>query len=293
MNLIEFSEVYEDTGFNCFPVKFQSKEPAVASWKEYQTEKYTGGFKEGQNIAIVCGKISNLIVIDLDDKSLANELFSEWESILQSTLVIETSRGFHIYTRPKDGIFPPNAKFQDARGRGIDIKSEGGYVVAPPSIHPDGGKYKVISISHVVKEIDISGLVEKIHKMGFGGGLQKAKLDNVVKGYIGEGARNDSAYVYARSLLNPQESGLDDKNALRKLEEWNQTNIPPLDTDELDRIFDSAKSIPFEERSIEFALKSFKRNYVARHVTITLHPTPLLENKEIYVSKDYLYIDVG
>ncbi len=293
MNLVEFSEFYEDSGFNCFPLKYQSKEPAVASWKEYQTEKYTGGFKEGQNIAIVCGKISNLIVIDLDDKALANEVFTKWEDLLHNTLVIETVRGFHIYTRPKDGVFPPNAKFLDAKGRGIDIKSEGGYVVAPPSIHPDGGKYRVISLSHVVTEIDIPGFVKKVQSMGFGGGLKKAKLDEVIQGQVGEGARNDSAYIMARNLLNPVEGGLDQVDAKIKLREWNESNVPPLERDELDRVFDSALSIPFEEKPLEFDIKTFKRNYVARHITVTLHPKTLRENEEIYVYKNGLYIDGG
>ena len=62
MNLLEWSEIFEDLGFNCFPLRHQSKEPAVASWKAYQTEKYEDGFKEGQNIAIICGVISKLIV---------------------------------------------------------------------------------------------------------------------------------------------------------------------------------------------------------------------------------------
>ena len=61
MNLLEWAEVFEDLGFNCFPLKHQSKEPAVASWKAYQTEKYEDGFKEGQNIAIICGVISKLM----------------------------------------------------------------------------------------------------------------------------------------------------------------------------------------------------------------------------------------
>ena len=211
LNLNDFVEVYKDLKFNFFPLKHQSKEPAIATWKEYQSSMYQGEFKEGQNVAIVTGKLSNLIVIDLDDKKLATQIFSKWDDLLRTTFVVETARGFHIYCRPKSGKFPATAKLTNSKGQGIDIKSEGGYVVAPPSIHPDGTKYKVISFSKSIELINIEGFVAGLQKKhGFGGGLKKAKLTDVLQGNVGEGARNDSAYVMARYLLNPKEGGLDE-----------------------------------------------------------------------------------
>jgi len=293
MNLNEWVEVYKDLGFNCIPLKYQSKEPAVPSWKEYQSSKYEGDFKEGQNIAIICGKISNLIVIDLDDKSLASEIFDDWNAKLMKNWINETRRGYHILCTPKDGKFPPNVKLMDSKGRGIDIKSEGGYIVAPPSTHPDGGKYKMVSSGREIVKIDIRGFVAALQKRGFGGGLKKAKLTEVLQGNVGEGARNDSAYVMARYLLNPLEGGLDDADAKIKLIEWNDSNVPPLPREELNRIFDSAHNIPFEVHPAEFNLKTFERNYVARHITVTLHPKTLRENEEIYVYQNGLYVDGG
>jgi len=140
VNLSEWIEIYKDLEFNCFPLKHQSKEPAVPSWKEYQNSRYEGDFKEGQNVAIVTGKLSNLIVIDLDDKSLAKKIFRKWDELLHHTLVVETHRGFHIYCKPKSGLFPPTAKLTDSSGKGIDIKGEGGYVVAPPLNSPRWGQ---------------------------------------------------------------------------------------------------------------------------------------------------------
>ncbi len=294
MNIIEFAEIFDDLGFNCFPLKHHSKEPAVPSWKEYQTEKYTDGFKEGQNIAVVCGEISKLIVIDLDDKALAEMVFTKWGDLLHHTFVVETHRGYHIYCRPKDGKYPPNAKLQDNKGRGIDIKSEGGYVVAPPSIHPDGGKYRVVSFTKEISELDIPGFVNGLNKrFGFTGGLKKAKLTDVQKGGVSEGGRNDSAYVMARYLLNPLEGGYDEIKAWDELKTWNESLNPPLEREELERVFESAHNIPFEDKPLEFDRKSFKRNYVARHVTVTLHPKTLRENEEVYVYKNGLYIDGG
>ncbi len=301
MNLSEWVELYtKDFGFNCIPLKHQSKEPDVFSWKQFQGRQYTGSFKEGQNVAIVCGKISGIVVIDIDDKTLINEIlidengkptFQDWKT---RTLMTETARGIHIYVKPRDGKFPPTSKLIDGRGRGIDIKGEGGYVVAPPSIHPDGSKYQVISAVRTIAEIDVGAFIKFLQgKAGFSGGLRKAKLETVLGGGVGEGNRNDSAYVMARYLLNPMEGGLSDLDARDRLRKWNETNVPPLESREIDRIFESAGNIPFEERPMEFDLKSFKRNYVARHITVTLHPKTLRENDEIYVYKNGLYVDGG
>ena len=300
MNITEFAEVYDDFGFNCIPLKPHTKEPAIASWKEYQTKKYDGGFKEGQNIGILTGKISNVIVIDIDDVSLIDEViidgnkkpnFEEWKT---KTFITKTNRGIHIFVRPKGGIFPPTSKLDDSKGRGIDIKSEGGYVVAPPSIHAEGTKYQVISNTRSIAEIDIEGFINSLVKYhSFRGGLKKAKLNEVVKGGVSEGGRNDSAYVMARHLLNPMEGGLEVKDAWIELLAWNEKNEPPLDREELEIVFDSAHNIPFEERPLEFNKLTFKRNYVARHVTVTLHPKTLRENEEIYVYKDGLYVEGG
>lgn len=293
MNITEFADIYGDFGFNCIPLKHHSKEPAIGSWKEYQTKRYEGGFKEGQNIGVITGSISNLVVIDIDHKSLANKIFSKWSELLHHTLVTETSRGYHIYCHPQ-GKIPATAKLTNNEGMGIDIKGEGGYVVAPPSVHPDGGKYRVISYSKEVTTIDIEGFVGKLKtQFGFSGGLKKAKLTEVLQGNVGEGARNDSAYVMARYLLNPVEGGLEEKDAWVELVNWNDSNTPPLEKEELERVFESAHNIPFEERPLEFNNKTFKRNYVARHVTVTLHPKTLRENDEIYVYKNGLYIDGG
>ena len=142
--------------------------------------------------------------------------------------------------------------------------------------------------------IDIEGFVNSlVAHHGFSGGLKKAKLSHVVRGGVAEGGRNDSAYVMARHLLNPVEGAFEEKDAWVELIKWNESNTPPLETEELERVFESAQNIPFEERPMEFDKKTFKRNYVARHVTVTLHPKTLRENEEIYIYRNGLYIDGG
>jgi Bifunctional DNA primase/polymerase, N-terminal/Protein of unknown function (DUF3987) len=93
------------------------------------------------NIGIACGA-SNLCVLDFDN----GVDLPEWLRNIK-TLKVETSRGIHVY------LFGarPSAKMFDSNGKHIgEIKSEGGYVLAPGSQHPDGPVYKVIDDSPIV-----------------------------------------------------------------------------------------------------------------------------------------------
>ncbi len=91
------------------------------------------------NVGIVTGAVSGLVVLDVDRhgedgmKTLA-DLEREYGSI-PSTLQVKTGGGgIHYYFRyPKEGKAPCRTRIYP----GIDIKGDGGYVVAPPSLHPD------------------------------------------------------------------------------------------------------------------------------------------------------------
>lgn len=99
------------------------------------------------NIGIATGADSGLLVIDVDlppaEPSLVR--LGELERPLPHTLTARTGGGgLHLYFRH------PNRTLPNTTGRlpgvdeplaGIDIRSDGGYVVAPPSLHISSGKY--------------------------------------------------------------------------------------------------------------------------------------------------------
>lgn len=99
------------------------------------------------NIGIVCGEPSyGLIVIDIDvdeekDKD-GYATLSEWErtygELPETAIAITGSGGMHyLYRTSRSGIKPSvNRKL------GIDIRAGGSYIVAPPSIHPNGRRYE-------------------------------------------------------------------------------------------------------------------------------------------------------
>ena len=55
------------------------------------------------------------------------------------TLIVRTARGFHVFFAC--GVEMPNSAGRVAPG--VDVRGEGGYVVAAPSIHPSGHVYAI------------------------------------------------------------------------------------------------------------------------------------------------------
>ena len=158
---------YEDAkrlvslGFSVIPIKTRDKAPAISSWSEFQQRMPTDQelhewFNDGnKNIAIVCGKISgNLVVVDFDDPAILDFLVDGGiAKFREKTLVVKTGKGYHAYFRVSESLLQ-NRRFDNLK---IDIKGEGGYVVAPPSIHKEGARYQFLTD----KEIEFNGKFDK------------------------------------------------------------------------------------------------------------------------------------
>jgi hypothetical protein len=78
---------------------------------------------------------------------------------LPGTLISLTGNGRHYWFRADQEI-PSTGKNKIAPG--IDIKAEGGYVVAPPSIHPNGKTYRWLN--HVPPAPAPAWLIKLIHQ---------------------------------------------------------------------------------------------------------------------------------
>lgn len=101
------------------------------------------GSRPSSNLGIVTGRISNLVVLDLDDEETYQQIaglngVAPW---LSETLHVYTGKGHHLYYRPRpEGTVVRTTSFL-LNGKRHHVKAEGGYVVAPPSIHPEGREY--------------------------------------------------------------------------------------------------------------------------------------------------------
>jgi hypothetical protein len=97
------------------------------------------------NVAIRTGSESGLVVLDIDPRHGGNETLAHVQADhgrLPSGRTIRTgSGGQHRYFR-----HPGFAVRNDAGrvvGAGVDLRGDGGYVIAPPSRHRSGGLYAV------------------------------------------------------------------------------------------------------------------------------------------------------
>lgn len=149
--LKEWALYYADVGLAVFPLRSRDKRPATengckaATTNKQQISEWWNKHPDS-NIGIATGSVSGgLLVIDLDvdeNKGVNGyEVMKEWQQengeLPESWRSITGRGGYHLFYRD-------TAVRQNRVGLydGVDIRGEGGYIVAPPSIHPNGRKYE-------------------------------------------------------------------------------------------------------------------------------------------------------
>jgi hypothetical protein len=233
----QYVKFYRNLGLNVIPIIAKSKKPNLKEWKSWQTEwvpdeTIEEWLRKGlfQNIGIICGKISgNLVVVEFDKRENYPKFFKR--DIENETLVSESRRGFHVYLRSKLPLRSFKIKQLD-----VEIRSEGNFVVAPPSIHPSGHVYRFVNpeVKTILEVTDIKEAIwQKAEKLGVQ--RQESFLE----------FRDDPPCI--KKILNGVEEGIRDECAIRlacywlnnknetvticreMLERWNQRNKPPLE----------------------------------------------------------------
>lgn len=147
MNTIPYAQAYAQRGWQSFPLKPKEKTPFL-KWADVATcdEKMITGWFDNYpdaNIGIACGSRSGIVVLDVDAGHGGYESLTkliERFGALPKTPVSKTgSGGEHIIFRH------PGVEIRNSTGKlgqGLDIRGDGGYIVAPPSIHPNGNVYE-------------------------------------------------------------------------------------------------------------------------------------------------------
>lgn len=94
------------------------------------------------NWALACGRDSGVFVVDIDPRHGGFESIEDWEiqNPLPETLTALTGGGGrHLFFRyPDDGLIGNRTNWQP----GVDVKSDGGYVILAGSTHISGGTYR-------------------------------------------------------------------------------------------------------------------------------------------------------
>jgi len=224
---------YLKNGASVIPCKPREKTPTI-NWKEYTErlpteDEITKWFQGDENIAMICGKISGYTVIDLDNKSGKDLLEYAKKLGFPETATVKTpSGGYHLYYKYNPKWKTGVRVFED-----VDVRNDNSYVILPPSIHPNGGKYELY------KNIGNAILPDEL---GQGRRSNDTPNWNEVLFGVGEGSRNDTAAKVAGLYI----ARLNPSDAWQALSIWNRQNNPPLPEYELKNVF---LSISQRERS--------------------------------------------
>ena len=234
---------YAGKGMAVFPLKPRDKKPLTKHGVNDATTDFdtiTKWWKKNPNanIGIACGQVSGgLLVIDLDERANGVSGFDslhEWESehgeLPETARTITGKGGSHILYRVDH---KENNRVDLLEG--VDVRSDGGYIVAPPSIHPNGNRYEW---EYDPEEYDIREADETVMEL-LSIGKKKVDVDKFTSpDKIPDGKRNDTIYKVACSL---QAKGLGDGAILAACRAENQSMCdPPLTDEEVDKIVESA-----------------------------------------------------
>lgn len=267
-----------EAGLQVIPLHPKSKRPVFNNWQQYSHKridrKTTAAYfhhNPEANAGIVCGPVSNLMVVDFDvnksDDPLTNHLASiqALEFIKQhpTPIIVQTgSGGYHAYysyvenTKNKTNIpkLDPSHTFQ------IDVKTAGGFVVAPPSIHPD----TLIDYRFVDPPANLVAAFRrlprppsKIVKHCFES-PSKLPADWQKILHAPPGARNTSATEVAGALLLRFPPKDWPSLCLPLLQAWNRTYLsPPLPNNELEAVYESIAKAELKRRGSRSYPQSF------------------------------------
>jgi len=98
-------------------------------------------------LGILTGTASGIFVVDVDvadgkngDETL-KDLQDAYSPLPDTVTTITGTGGQHLYFKLPDGVRIPNSAGK-VLGPGLDVRGEGGQVVAPPTVHPNGQRYE-------------------------------------------------------------------------------------------------------------------------------------------------------
>lgn len=142
-DLHEAALFYLERGISVLPINTRDKRPAMrvlpqdddgsSTWKPFQrrlprrTEINEWFLQDDYRLGIIGGEVSgNLVVVDVDDLRLAQQIRADSDFCSVNVMARTPSGGIHIY------VYTDKRVRSEPYGYG-EIRSEGNYVVAPPS----------------------------------------------------------------------------------------------------------------------------------------------------------------
>jgi Primase C terminal 1 (PriCT-1)./Bifunctional DNA primase/polymerase, N-terminal. len=303
-----------ECGFNVIPC--DGKVPVVKNWtnlnssNKYFVEKYWTD--NNYNVGILTG--SGIIVIDCDIKPSIDGLANLTQFLIYNNITLPQTLsattgggGKHFYYSTTKKI---TNKTNFLKLDGIDIRGDGGMVIAPPSLHHSGNNYtwdNDCNIAELPKELEDILVNYKEYKKGF---TRKVKANDTkehttdkipktpkksgkikqrykITPYIYEGERNSTLFELGSLLIG---TGISPQAIEETLLIENQLKcIPPLEDEEIKQIADSVGEFSLEQKAISKITLLFSGDIpsvsIAIYFYLWVRALQLLE-RTVYVSQE-------
>jgi hypothetical protein len=230
-------------GMAVFPCRVRDKRPATANGcldatRDPEQIRAWWEIEPNFNLALACGPKSGVFVIDVDGAEAALQQLEEQHGALPASVEVITARGRHVYFRMPDRLVHNSA---GKIAPGIDVRGDGSYVLAPPSVHPSGRVYAWSVDCANTFAAAPDWLLNKIAPSPGNGAPPAATASatwcELLRDGVDEGKRNDSVARLAGFLLRRH---IDALVAFEILSAWNVARCrPPLPDDEIAAVVDS------------------------------------------------------
>lgn len=244
--MTEAAVMYAEHGLAVFPLEAQGKKPATEhGLKDASADpavvREMFSKRPFSNIGMACGAQSGgIIVVDIDiddeqgkDGSMSLRKWEHEHGEIPDTATTKTGRGGSHYLYRSTG----KTRSRIACQEGIDIRADGGYIVLPPSIHPNGEQYQWDYGLNDFGIVEANQSVIDLMNEGIEPGAEFKVPEK-----IPEGERNGTLYKLACSM---QARGNGDDAIMAAVEAENRARCnPPLEDDEIRQIVSSALTKP-------------------------------------------------
>ena len=219
----DYAIEYVDSGWSILPVKPEDKRPYMTNWLQYNhtrasREMAVNWFKQlsGAGIGVVTGKISNMVVLDVE--SYCPTPIEELLKMYPTQMISRTgSGGYHLFYQ-----YPQNvSKISNRVGifEGADLRADGGFIVLPPTVHPNGNRYEWI------KKGPLGAFPLALLDLKSSPTTQnEGWITEALRG-VSEGGRNDTCARLAGYFFK---KGMTYDIVEALILDWNERNDPPL-----------------------------------------------------------------
>ncbi|MEO7178654.1 MAG: bifunctional DNA primase/polymerase [Allosphingosinicella sp.] len=239
---LEAAFAYAACGFLVLPVVPGGKEPLNPHGSRGASSDLPtirGWWEKWPNagVGIATGPLSGLVVIDVDQKAEIDgeeTLAAAGTPLPGSWQCLTGGRGRHIYLR-----YPAARIGCSPLGPGVDVRGDGGFVVAPPTLHASGRQY-CWDVGHHPEETALAEMPPWLVDALETGSARThdSRITSGPESWIKEGQRNTALMSFAGSMRS---RGMSFEAMFSALTIENERRcVPPLDRREVARIAKSA-----------------------------------------------------